>query len=154
MDRPTYEAARRALSDWLSTEADWPDSRDPAFQKHLFHNKVTAQDFEKAMVCHICALEAEEEPYAVAAAIALVVMNRTPVEGSPYLSACELSEPISFGPWNADILTRLLHNVDSLFDRELYDPTNGSTSFTNIHLLDPGTVPAPARVTIGSYLFT
>jgi hypothetical protein len=150
MDHLTYDAARNALTDWLKVHSGWPDSRDPEFHLAL---KCTPQDFEKAMVCHICALEAEEQPYAGAAAIAHVVMNRTDPSGSPYQTATMILAPCSFRPLNEAILERLLHNVDALFDRRLYDPTLGATDYINIHDLAPGAKSSPSRVTIGDLLF-
>lgn len=152
MDRTTYDSARRALYDWLETESGWPDSRDPEFQRHLFKNRCTPQDYEKAMVCHICALEAEEEPYAVAAAIGHVVMNKCG-EGSPYVAASFLLEPVTFEPLNEPTLTRLLHNVDSLFARELYDPTLGAQTYVDVRDIRAGQIPTATRVSIGNFIF-
>jgi len=149
----TYDAARLALGDWIKTNPDWPDSRDPAFHPDLFRHKITPQDFELAMVCHICAFIDEEEPYAVAAAFGQVIMNRTPENGSPYQTASKMMEPCTFDPRNHDIIIRLLHNVENLVSRQLYDPTNGATHYLHINAVAPGAAQSSSRVTIGRYIF-
>ena len=155
MTRDTYHRARAALTLWDAEKGGlWPDSRDPEFQNYLFQSGVTPQDYEKAAVCHICALLSTGQPYAVSAALALVVMNRTEEDASPYQTAAEMLHPTTALPDNLDALDRLLHNVEALFNRELYDPTNGSTTFTDIRDLSPGAISTPSRVSIGNFLFT
>lgn len=144
MDYSTYNKAISALHTWRgetkSANYQYPDSRDPAFQKALLINQATAQDFETAIVCLCCWREMRSYLYRGMIAIAHVIHNRAKAgwfHGNEYQNVIAENQFSSMTIHNDPQLVKypeqfdlqfekLLVNVCAAMDEELVDPTNGA----------------------------
>lgn len=130
----------------------FPDSRDPSFQKYLASEGANAQDYEKAIVCLCCWRENREDLYTGMMAIAQVINNRARKgwhHGNAYQNVIEknqfssMSVPddkqLNLYPEDKDVeFGKLLTNIDSLYENELIDRTDGSLYYANLMYIDHG----------------
>lgn len=151
-----FSNAISALKNWrLANEKnswEFPDSRDPAFQKYLTDENLTAQDFEKGIVCLCCWREDREDLSPGMCAIGQVINNRAKkgwfhgnqysnviaknqfssisVPGDPQLEKYPAENDVEFG--------KVLSQIDDLFEGELLDRTDGALYYADIRYVTSG----------------
>lgn len=144
MNFQVFSSAISALKNWrLANEKnswEFPDSRDPSFQKFLTDENLTAQDFEKGIVCLCCWREMRSQLYAGMMAVACVINNRAKkgwfhgnqysntvaknqfssmtVPGDPQLEKYPAEDDTEFN--------KLLAAIDLLYEGEVLDRTDGA----------------------------
>lgn len=140
MDYATYERAVKAKDLW---EGFWPDPRDPSFQPCLTKAKITAQDFEKAIVCLAAWRVGHKNLYRAMMSAAHVFRNRS-LSGkwTDSIYSCAVRTPemeYPQFPYEQDTeFQKMLEYVDRLYADDLLDTTEGSTFYYG-----PGEIPDP-----------
>lgn len=156
MDYPTFKNAINALEVWRiqtnQKDFHFPDSRDPAFQKISQNENITAQDFEKAIVCLCGWREDREELSTGMLAIVSVITNRSKagwfggnqysnvvakdqfssmtIPDDPQLNKYPQEDDVEFG--------KVLANIDRVYDGTIQDRTNGALYYANLKYVTSG----------------
>lgn len=142
-----------ALEAWRKQENQhnfhFPDSRDPIFQKISQTEKITTQDFEKAVVAVCCWRENREDGYYGQIAIGHVINNRAKAGwfgGNQYMNVVAKDQFSSMTipddpqldkyPLESDTeFQKVLANIDALFENELLDRTGGALYYADLSFI-------------------
>lgn len=156
MDFPTYQSAINALKAWrIATEHhdyQFPDSRDPAFQKYLTDANSTPQLFEQAVVCLCGWREEREDLYPGMCAVLQVINNRAKAgwhHGNQYenviaenqFSSMTIPNDPQLDKYPLEIeleFEKLLANVENVYENEIIDKTDGALYYANLAAIEPG----------------
>lgn len=156
MDFPTYQFAINALKAWRTNtehyDYQFPDSRDPVFQKYLIDEKSTPQLFEQAVVALCCWREDREDLYPGMIAIGQVINNRAKAgwhHGNLYSNVIAEDQFSSMTfphdlqldkyPLESELeYEKLLANLDNLYENELIDKTDGALYYADLRYVTSG----------------
>lgn len=156
MDFPIYQNSISVLKNWRTdtnqANYQFPDSRNPDFQKYLLAGKVTAQVFEQAIVALCCWREDREDLYPGMIAVGQVINNRAKAgwfHGNAYQNVVAENQFSSMTvptdpqlndyPLNSETeFLKLLANMDNLFENELIDKTDGALYYADLSAVSSG----------------
>ena len=141
-DFKTFQKSIEVVKSWREQETkpshEWPDPRDPVFQKYLEESGVVAQDLDKSLVALCAWREGRSELYPGMSAVLHVLVNRQKkFPPRQYLEDEQFLMGIEDNPWQ-DLypeeeinFIRLLENLDSVLSDRTFDQTNNSTNFSD-----------------------
>jgi hypothetical protein len=163
MDFKTFTKSIDLVKSWRAEENkpphEWPDPRDPVFQKYLEESGVVAQDLDKSLVALCAWREGRSELYPGMSAVLHVLVNRQKkfpprqyLEDQQFLIGKENNPRQDDYPEDEINFVRLLENLDTVLADRTFDLTNGATNFGDT----ADEFPAPEYTktsSVGSLLF-
>ena len=149
MDFKTFQKSMDLIDNWRTAEEkksnEWPDPRDPVFQKYLEESGVVSQDLEKSLVALCSWREGQFELYPGMSAVLHVLVNLGKEDPRGYLTDERFLMSMEDDPWSDEHpkeeinFIRLLENLDLVLSRRTFDITGGATYFGE----DPECYPFP-----------
>jgi len=161
----TFQKSIDLVKSWRAAENkathEWPDPRDPVFQKYLEESGAVSQDLDKSLVALCAWREGRAELYPGMSAVLHVLVNRQKkfpprqyLEDPMFFKSMSSGAPI----WHSDYpeeevnFVRLLENLDVVLSDRTFDTVNGATVFSASQL----DFPSPEytkTASVGSLLF-
>lgn len=162
MDFKTFSKSIEVVKSWREQETklphEWPDPRDPVFQKYLEESGVVAQDLDKSLVALCAWREGRRELYPGMSAVLHVLVNRQKkLPPRQYLEDEQFLMGIEDNPWQNNYpeeeinFVHLLENLDSVLSDRTFDLTNGAENFGDGEGIYP--VGYTKTASVGSLLF-